>query len=183
MRLIAFSDAHGDIGLVRLVREKSVQADVVVCCGDFTPRVGTSQSIVKEMGKIRNRLLIVLGNAETPEEIGNLAREYGWTDIHGGVVDVEGVVFAGCGGSGITPFNTAFEMQEEEIERLLARFKDLKDFILVSHSPPEGGCRYRHNQPHRVEGRQEICREDSAHSMHLWPRPRMRGSRRDCRRY
>jgi len=61
--------------------------------------------------------------------------------IHGSCGTYDNLMFAGVGGGPISPFNTPFEMTEDEIMKVLSRsFKQYQPkpwLILVSHTPPK----------------------------------------------
>lgn len=138
MRILAFSDLHGDQSLIDRVREASKDCDLVLCCGDITPAHGRSIDTGRRIGKLGARVLAVPGNFEMPIDMSVVCKEHGWTDLHGKSFDIDGIVFAGCGGGNISPFGTPYELSEEKFKELLDKLDTSKRFVLVSHCPPEG---------------------------------------------
>ena len=130
MRVLAFSDVHGDWGaLERIVK---TEADLYVCLGDLTfGEVGIERAA--EYLNTLPRLLCVPGNNERPETLRKLLRH---PVLHGERVEVDGVVFGGIGGSPHTPFHTIHEWAEEEAWALLERMGRVD--VLLSHAPPAG---------------------------------------------
>jgi uncharacterized protein len=142
MRIIAFGDIHMNFGAgdqQALWRE----ADLLIVTGDLTHyghRQDARQVIEKLGAGCQGKLLAVSGNLDHPEVADYLAELN--ISLHGRGVDINGVGLFGLGGSNPTPFNTPYEFQEEELERLLTaghrQIRDLPCRILVSHAPPYG---------------------------------------------
>ncbi len=143
MKVLAVSDFHGSLKAFRQVsfKAKNVDADVIVISGDITHfgSVQNAQELFAPILKLKMPIFFVPGNCDPPS-LAKISLE-GAFCIHGSCVTYENVVFAGVGGAPISPFNTPFEMAEDEIMKVLKQ--SLKQcqpkpwLILVSHTPPK----------------------------------------------
>jgi len=138
LRILAFSDLHGDQTLIDRVKQASKDCDLVLCCGDITPAHGKTIDIARRIGRLDARVLAIPGNFELPNEMSIACKELGWTDLHGKSFEISNVVFAGCGGGNIGPFGTPYELSEQEFKELLDKLDTSKPFVFVSHCPPKG---------------------------------------------
>jgi Icc-related predicted phosphoesterase len=138
LRILAFSDLHGDQSLIDRVKRESKGCELVLCCGDITPAHGKTIDAGRRIGKLDVRVLAVPGNFELPNDMRTLCKELGWTDLHGKSFEINGIVFAGCGGGNVGPFRTPYELSEQEFSELLDKLDTSKPFVLVSHCPPKG---------------------------------------------
>lgn len=139
MRIIAITDIHGRKAQVERIAEiaKEKNVDAIMVSGDLSRYKSIEEAIeiLKVLGV--NKTLYIPGNMDDPKicEI-NLG---GVECIHEKVISYMGYSIAGLGGSLRGPFNTPFEMTEEQIlEKLknLVRNIDGRNLILVVHNPP-----------------------------------------------
>lgn len=138
MRVLAFSDLHGNQSLIDELKKSSKNCDLVICCGDITPVHEDTIDAGRKIGKLGARTLAVPGNFELPNEMRTLCKELGWTELHGKSFEINGMVFSGCGGGNKSPFGTPYELEEHDFQELLDRLDTRKPFVLVSHCPPRG---------------------------------------------
>lgn len=142
MKLLCLSDIHGEAAGLRAVLPEAAGVDVVVLAGDLTHLGGRAeaQALLAPLFELELPLLAVAGNMEY-EGVRRYIAEKG-IDIHGRGVLIDGVGFMGLGGGTPSPFNSPWELSDEEARLLLAagyaqiakaRFK-----VLVSHPPPRG---------------------------------------------
>ena len=139
MRLLAFSDIHGDLDQARRIAEMARDADVVVAAGDFGSMHRGVERLIDMLVVIETPTVLVPGNNETDEELRDACG--GWraaTVLHGSGVEIDGVSFWGLGG-GIptTPWPWSFDLTEEEASEALASCPAGAD-VMVLHSPPHG---------------------------------------------
>jgi len=137
------SDFHGSSDAVRRAALKAEQigADVVVVCGDITDfgSVQNAKKLLLPLVELRLPVFFVPGNCDPPA-LAELDLENVWC-VHGSCRAYNDLVFVGVGGCPISPFNTPFEMTEDEIMGVLEQsfnqceLKTLQ--ILVSHTPPK----------------------------------------------
>ncbi|WP_103019726.1 metallophosphoesterase family protein [Salinibacter altiplanensis] len=140
MKLLLFSDVHGDLDACRELVDRSSEADVVVGAGDFCQMRQNLQAPLDVLSAITTPTVLVPGNAETEDEIAGQLSAIGWPEahvLHGTGVTIDGQPFFGIGGGiPVTPFGPwSYDFSEEEARRLLADCPD--GAVLVSHSPPK----------------------------------------------
>ena len=141
MKILVFSDLHGDQRLIDKVKQLSKEADIAICCGDITPVHGNTIEAARMLGRLDTRLFIIPGNFELPRDVNIACKEHNWTDLHGKVFKVDDTVIAGCGGAPKGPFNTPYELEEEEFKEILDKIDD-NPTILATHAPPRGVVDY-----------------------------------------
>ncbi|MCX8171648.1 MAG: metallophosphoesterase [Candidatus Bathyarchaeota archaeon] len=147
MKMLVGTDFHGFRSAFNfLAGEASRQsADAIIVCGDIT-NFGTleeAKSLLSTLASVGVPVFFVPGNCDPPSiaslNFNNLKC------IHGVGLLFRDLLLLGVGGSPITPFNTFFEMSEEEISRVLqACLSNIDDkiggshkMLVVSHSPPK----------------------------------------------
>lgn len=142
MRLIVISDLHDSVAHLETLRQKAEGADALVVCGDFTT-FGDRGRIQRMANSVRIDgvpLYFVLGNCDGMPVDGVLE---GGLNLHGRVLERDGWLFAGLGGSLPCPGHTPGEFPEAHYLRLLAELRQgcgerADRLILVSHQPPHG---------------------------------------------
>ena len=136
MRLLVFSDIHGD----RRALEKLVatEADHYFAAGDLTTfgrDLGEAGPILQRHGE---HMHVLPGNHESVADTERLCAQYGLDSFHERAFELEGYWVAGLGYSNPTPFRTPGEYSEEELAVRLAKFADLDPLVLICHAPPKG---------------------------------------------
>ncbi len=126
MLIFAFSDIHGDIGLLREHLTRKV--DLFLCAGDLTRMGREIEDVLEVISGSKKPVLCVPGNNETPEMLPDTI------NIHGKVVDVQGIRIGGLGGS---PGNIGIFTWSEEYARAILEQIGPVD-ILLTHTPPKG---------------------------------------------
>jgi Icc-related predicted phosphoesterase len=139
MKFFAFGDIHmntGDVESIPGIRS----ADLIIITGDIT-NFGSRKDVEKVINKLMaiNRNIVgVAGNLDQPD-VTRYLEDIGLS-LHGKGRIINGMGIIGLGGSNYTPFNTPYEFSEEKLADLLAeglsQVGDVKDCILVSHTPP-----------------------------------------------
>lgn len=144
--ILIIADIHGNFEwekIQRIVEEKEI-SDVFVL-GDFPAHgnVGRLEGVENFLEKLlideMERLYAIPGNCDSMEILKIFEKFKG--NYHNKIGNVEGIAvdFIFFGGSNITPFNTIFEYNEEEIYHNLKELfesatSDTK--ILLTHCPP-----------------------------------------------
>ncbi|ASJ09077.1 metallophosphoesterase [Thermococcus siculi] len=137
MRLLAVTDIHGKLGRVeKLVGAAgSIDPDLILIAGDLTHFSGaeTAERVLQPLLELGKPTLAVHGNCDgrdVPELLNRLG-----IGLHNRRAEVNGLGVIGIGGSNITPFNTVWELTEDEIATILKRnYRD--GDIILSHVPP-----------------------------------------------
>jgi Icc-related predicted phosphoesterase len=146
MKILVISDIHNDVeNLVSyLDKVDELEADVVVCPGDFTDsnlpkkftRIEMAKLILEVLRSLGKPIVSVPGNQDK-EIIPFLEKE--GVSVHGVGKIVGGVGFYGFGGAK-TPFGSPYEPDEDEIEDGLKKaYNDVKNIevkVQVTHNPP-----------------------------------------------
>ena len=137
MKIMAFSDLHGDAARAATLVSASGAADLVIGAGDFcNMRRGLDDAMALLSG-IAAPMVLVPGNAESADEL-RAAAPGNATALHGSGTRVDGLRLFGLGyGVPTTPFGAwSCDLSEEQAARMLDGC-DMAD-ILVLHSPPRG---------------------------------------------
>lgn len=136
LTIFACSDTHLQLNLLEEALKNSRGADLAVCLGDLTVYNRGLDAALEKLRALNTRVFVIPGNNEPPEVLEEKAVEKGLLFLHGRKMVFKGFTFAGVGGSLRTPFNTPFEMGEEDFKKILSGFKASKNLVLLSHSPP-----------------------------------------------
>lgn len=135
MRLLLFSDIHGDVKALEGLM--AMEADYYFAVGDLV-NWGRGFEKIGPVMKPRGRKVYVLpGNHESASDISVFCDKYGLNDFHEQHMPIDGYHVAGLGYSNITPFQTPGEYTEEQIGLKLARFAALEPLVLLCHCPPK----------------------------------------------
>ena len=146
MRILVVADIHNDVENVLRFLDKSAQLnyDVIVCPGDFTDippkgftREEVGRVVIESLKSVGKPLVAVPGNWDI--DIVKFFIEDNISAHDKGLV-IADVGFYGFGGAE-TPFETAYEPSESDIEsgirRSYEKVKYAKFKILVTHKPPK----------------------------------------------
>lgn len=112
---------------------------MVIVCGDIT-HFGSLQQAEELLSILSScPVLFVPGNCDPPDLVKSKMEYAG--SIHGKCENIDNLTIMGLGGSPPSPFDTPFELSEQEIEHLLEETYSTcpakRTAILVSHSPPK----------------------------------------------
>lgn len=136
MRLLVFSDIHGDAAALRRLME--IEADYYIAAGDLA-NWGRGLDPLGPILQMRTGCMWVLpGNHEDIAAIDAFCEKFGFNSMHGKHFEAGGWHVAGLGYSNPTPFDTPGEYTEDEMARHLEPFAGLDPMILVCHCPPKG---------------------------------------------
>ena len=144
MRILALADIHGARIVPTLIANfiKTEAIDCIIINGDITNfgPLSVAEEILKEITKNGILTLALPGNCD-PRTILNVLKNSSAFNLHGKSKIVNDIAFIGLGGSNLTPFNTPFELTEEEIEitlkRALSEVKRIPKKVLITHAPPK----------------------------------------------
>ncbi|HLD05533.1 MAG TPA: metallophosphoesterase family protein [Candidatus Nanoarchaeia archaeon] len=133
MRILAFTDPHTDGSCLEAVKHKSKQADLLICCGDFTVFRNGMSEVLDFFDQIGKKMLIVHGNHEDEHRVAEECKKRkNLVFIHKKILMIDNLIFIGWGGGGFAqtdhPFESWYKSKEKE-------FKG-KRMVLVVHQPP-----------------------------------------------
>ena len=136
MRFLVITDLHQNTDMIGrfngIIREKG--AEFVLFLGDVTD-FGTGEQAADIISRIESKVYVIPGNCDPldlPKKIRDVA-----VDMHGNAADIGGYRLIGLGGSNITIFHTAFELEEEALYDGLKR-NACEGMILMTHAPSVG---------------------------------------------
>jgi len=134
MRLLIFSDIHGD--LRALTRLMDTEADYYIAAGDLVNFGRGLDRCGEILSRHAERVYVMPGNHETTVQIAGLCRDFGLHDFHEQHVQWGRYHVAGLGYSNITPFHTPGEYTEAVLAKKLEPFAGLSPLVLICHCPP-----------------------------------------------
>lgn len=140
--MAVITDLHDSVAHVAALRHAAQGADALIICGDLTT-FGDRERIQMMADAVRLEgvpCYFVPGNCDAMPVDGALD---GCSNLHGRVVELEGWLLAGLGGSLPCPSHTPDELKEAAFAGLLESIKQAcaeraDRLILVSHQPPYG---------------------------------------------
>ena len=143
MKILAISDPHGDYSKIEKIMETAGDFDIAMIAGDLT-HFGPDAKVKELMEMFDKPVLAIPGNCDQKSILGALDISKA-INMHGKLEQIGKIRFIGLGGSNFTPFNTPFELSEEEIERVLKGMfysaestEDHGPIVLFTHAPPHG---------------------------------------------
>lgn len=139
MKLLLFSDLHGNQTAAQQLVTLAQTVDVVIGAGDFgNLRRGIDKAIAM-LKPIDKPAVLVPGNSESTEELETACRSWPSARVlHGSGIELAGVNFFGIGGGvPVTPFGSwSYDFTEDQARQLLSGCP--AGGVLISHSPPKG---------------------------------------------
>jgi|Deesub1362A_J573_1020465.scaffolds.fasta_scaffold00017_171 hypothetical protein len=142
MKILLITDIHGNLKKFREILN-NYEGELIFISGDIT-NFGPS-SLIEELDEIlADHSCIaysVPGNCDQKDIVGYMKRARNIINLHGTKTTLGEFDIYGVGGSNPTPFQTPFELREDEIEILIKKFlidHPTRKSILISHAPPHG---------------------------------------------
>ncbi len=134
MRILVFSDLHGDEAALEKVKELAAREkfDYILSCGDNSRAV----SFLEDMIDSFSNFYLIPGNWEG-KEANDFLLNNGHC-LHGKRIDLDELNLVGFGYSNITPFGTYGELEENEIYEKISKLDIDNNTILLLHCPPKG---------------------------------------------
>lgn len=134
MRILAFTDSHGNKKILRELSKKvkKENPDIIICAGDFTNFERKMEETLFDINMLGKPVFLVHGNHEDPENIQNAVDLFDHIKfIHKKRFRIGKYEIMGFGGGG-------FSQTDKEFERYSKHIKTKKRLILVTHAPPYG---------------------------------------------
>ncbi|MFH0884365.1 MAG: metallophosphoesterase [Candidatus Micrarchaeota archaeon] len=133
MRILAFSDLHGEEAALESLEKLAPSYDHVFICGDITHSRSVAESIVKALPNS----FIIPGNWDNRAVNEYLSEKTQW--LQGRRVEIgNGLNAVGFGFSPPTPFYTYGELGEDEIYSRMSKLPIDRNTLLLLHCPPKG---------------------------------------------
>ena len=149
MKILAFSDLHGDRQAARLIVEAGESADVVIGAGDFATRGEGALDTLEILRDCANPVVLVHGNHDVPSEIALYCQD--WEQghyLHGSSVSIEGQPFFGLGGEIPLRGSNFWNVTETESKAAELLENCPQNAILITHTPPLGVADLQKNGEH-----------------------------------
>jgi len=136
MRFLLITDLHQKDSAIDWINKEiaDYKVDFVIHLGDVTD-LGTADKAKELLSRIKAKTYVLPGNCDPrdmPEKIKDVA-----VDMHKKKVVIDGHDIVGIGGGNISPFDSPFELQEDEIYDGL-KCNASKGMILMTHAPSYG---------------------------------------------
>ncbi|MCX8187948.1 MAG: metallophosphoesterase family protein [Nitrososphaeria archaeon] len=142
MRIFQVSDIHENVESAEMIpeRARALSADLILIAGDITHFGGISEAeeILGIISRAGLPIFFVSGNCDSRELLTWSPKKLNAINLNGRLEFFSGYSFIGVGG-GSGKFGTLTELEEDEFEEVLNRFRvSPESLILLTHSPPHG---------------------------------------------
>ena len=140
MKLIALTDIHEDTTRLEQISDQLRTADLIILAGDITNATGTigAATVINTLRQYNQHILAVPGNWDNDETAVYLDDE--GINLDGRHIIIDGIAFAGVGGSLRSIVPTPNEHTEEKvattINNAVADLDSTRPLVLVCHQPP-----------------------------------------------
>ena len=140
--ILAITDLHMSRGAAEAAAERIAveRPEAVLVAGDISHGdLQDAEAILEILRGSGVEVFFVPGNMDSPK-LSSWSKK-GITNLHGRCENFKGYTLAGLGGSVNTPFNTPFEMNEQQAKQILEKTIQQCSggrLLLLSHSPPKG---------------------------------------------
>lgn len=141
MRILFFTDTHGNERYMNEIVEKSHNADIIVCPGDFTIFENDLNYILKRLNSLCKPVIVIHGNHESASKLEAISLQYKNIHfIHGIYYIVDDIIFFGYGGGGFSIVDNKFDIIAynfiKELNKLEKKNNISYRLILITHAPP-----------------------------------------------
>lgn len=132
MRLLAFTDIHANLNIVKLLSEKakSFNCELIVCAGDLSFFGQGIKEMLHALDAIGLPIILIHGNHEDEAEIESIVsncENIKW--IHQDTHHYKNYTFMGFGGGG-------FSHHDPDFVKFAQQHKGKKNIVLLTHQPP-----------------------------------------------
>jgi Icc-related predicted phosphoesterase len=133
MRILAFTDLHESRKALEKLKEKSKEADLMVCAGDVSIFGSSLKRMLAELDSFGKPIIITHGNHESEEDMREQVVKFSNISyFHRESFEVQDFIFLFYGGGGFSKADKGFE---QFIFLVKPKIKG-KKVILVTHAPP-----------------------------------------------
>jgi len=141
MKLLVGADLHNNArGMEWFCRLADAELpDAVVFLGDFITfsPMSFARQAIRDLSGLADSVLVVPGNCDPRDILLDLEKAEGVISLHNRQVEIEGVRYAGKGGSISCPSPTPFEENDDTFAESLERTAEGAE-VLVLHQPVRG---------------------------------------------
>ncbi len=136
MKFLLITDLHQHNSAIGWINEaiRDNEVDFVIHLGDVTD-MGTADEAAELLSKIESKVYVIPGNCDSrdmPARIRDVA-----VDMHGKKTEIGGYTLVGLGGGNRSPFDSPFELEEDELYNGL-KTNAVEGMILMTHAPSNG---------------------------------------------
>lgn len=138
MKILALSDIHGDVGLMKEMAEKGAKekVDLVVLAGDILDFDQPKEGLIQPFKDKGLEVAVLPGNHEGMADINFMVEKYGVKNLHGYILKKGEIGIFGCG-YGDTLLH---QLPEKDFFNTLKKghesLKDVKKKIMITHIQP-----------------------------------------------
>jgi uncharacterized protein len=138
MRVLTFTDIHGSMSILKTLKKKAKNVDLILCMGDFTVFEMDMERVLKKINALGKDVLLIHGNHEYSNEVARLCKKHKRiTFLHKKTKVIGNCLFMGYGGGGFALKDKEFEKFGVALSKEMKKHKDKKS-ILMLHGPPYG---------------------------------------------
>ena len=134
MKILAFTDLHGNKKITERLIKKAKDVDLLVCAGDISIFERNLKTIISQFSKTKKPLIIIPGNHESPEALEKTRHEL-VIPLHKKIYKINNITFIGYGTDG-------FSARDKEFESFITKAKkeitEKERVIFITHGPPYG---------------------------------------------
>lgn len=138
MRIYAVADVHGKSTIIEGIRKtiSEFKPDILVVAGDIT-NIRNSRAVIKQLNSMTIPVLAIRGNMDLPR-VDSLLNHYPNTVcLHLKEHVIDGIHFAGVGGTIPLPFRSQLALGENRVLKKLGTLVN-QNSVVVAHPPPRG---------------------------------------------
>lgn len=135
MKLLHFTDPHGNLNVMTKIRLQSKDVDVILMTGDLTLMGRDLNAFLSRLNMCKAPVLIIHGNHEEEEEMKVYCAQYdNVTFLHKQFVQIQGIWFGAYATSGL---RDSYPEQEAWVKKHAEEIKSKKPLIWLDHAPPK----------------------------------------------
>jgi len=138
MKVLAFTDLHGDLNALKEIikKAKKQNPEVIICAGDISIFGDNFAYFVNEINELNTPFLLIHGNHEDDALIKSSERMFeNVKDLHKAHFVKNDYLFFGFGGGGFSLVDKEFEQIATKFKKIIFKLK-IKKIVLVTHAPP-----------------------------------------------
>lgn len=136
MRILCFSDLHGNMKDLKRIVAYSKKVDLIICSGDFTDFGRKMKKILEMLNNSKARVLIIPGNHEEPETLERFCSTLeNIVCLHKKYIIINNLLFIGYGTGGFSIREPDFVKFARSLKTTLKKHRNLFK-VLITHAPP-----------------------------------------------